>query len=56
MLLREYFSHPGRLPHELTPETILQSHDSFPYNPIIAQALYKMAYLENWRTGEKHRG
>lgn len=48
---RVEIENPGRLPHELSPETILQSHDSFPYNPIIAQALYKMTYLENWGSG-----
>jgi len=48
---RVEIENPGRLPHELSPETILQSHDSFPYNPVIAQALYKMTYLENWGSG-----
>ena len=45
---RVEIENPGRLPHELSPETMLQPHDSFPYNPVIAQALYKMTYLENW--------
>ena len=48
---RVEIENPGRLPHELSPETILLSHDSFPYNPVIAQALYKMTYLENWGSG-----
>ena len=48
---RVEIENPGRLPHELSPETMLQPHDSFPYNPVIAQALYKMTYLENWGGG-----
>ncbi len=51
---RVEIENPGRLPHELSPETMLQPHDSFPYNPVIAQALYKMTYLENWGGGVWH--
>lgn len=31
--------------------SIVRQQFSFPYNPIIAQALYKMTYLENWGSG-----
>lgn len=41
----------GRLPNELTVETIKQPHRSYPHNPIIANALYMTAYLESWGTG-----
>lgn len=41
----------GRLPNELTVETIKQPHRSYPQNPIIANALYMTAYLESWGTG-----
>ena len=42
---------PGRLPVELTPETILLPHSSYPYNPLIAQVLYQTAYLDKWGSG-----
>lgn len=41
----------GHLPNGLTPETIKQSHRSYPQNPIIANALYLTAFLESWGTG-----
>jgi len=41
----------GHLPSELTVETIKLPHRSFPQNPIIADALYMMAFLESWGTG-----
>lgn len=42
---------PGRLPFDLTPETIKQAHASYPYNPLIAEVLFKSSFLENWGSG-----
>lgn len=42
---------PGLLPPQLTPETIKQPHISYPYNPIIADVLFKTTFLENWGSG-----
>ncbi len=42
---------PGVLPPQLTTETIKHSHNSYPYNPIIADVLFKATFLENWGTG-----
>ena len=41
----------GHLPEELTIETIIQSHQSYPHNPIIADVLFKTTFLENWGSG-----
>ena len=41
----------GHLPLELNPETIKLSHRSYPRNPIIANALYMIGFLESWGTG-----
>ena len=41
----------GHLPDELTVESIKQSHQSFPQNPIIADVLFKTTFLENWGSG-----
>lgn len=43
----------GHLPNELTLETIKLPHRSYPQNPIIAEALFKTAFLESWGTGVK---
>ena len=42
---------PGRLPHGMTPENITEPHGSFPYNPIIANVLFKTTFLESWGSG-----
>lgn len=42
---------PGKLPVELTPETILLPHGSYPHNPLIAHVLYLTTYLEKWGSG-----
>lgn len=42
---------PGILPPQLTTETIKQPHLSYPYNPIIADVLFKTTFLENWGSG-----
>ncbi|MCD8207575.1 MAG: ATP-dependent DNA helicase RecG, partial [Bacteroidales bacterium] len=42
---------PGILPPQITAESIKLSHSSYPYNPIIADVLFKTTFLENWGTG-----
>lgn len=42
---RVEISNPGSLPPQLTPETIKLPHLSYPYNPIIAEMLYKTTFL-----------
>ncbi len=42
---------PGVLPPQLTTDTIKQPHISYPYNPIIADVLFKTTFLENWGSG-----
>lgn len=44
---------PGRLPNGWTTETIMQSHESRPRDPVIADVLYLSTYLESWGSGEK---
>ena len=44
---------PGILPPQITPENILQSHISYPYNPLIANVLYSTTDIENWGSGVK---
>ncbi|MGL5014812.1 MAG: Fic family protein [Bacteroidales bacterium] len=39
------------LPPQLTTESIKQPHISYPYNPIIADVLFKTTFLENWGSG-----
>ena len=48
---RVEIENPGLLPPPLTPETIKEPHISIPYNPIIANVLYKTTFLENWGSG-----
>jgi len=42
---------PGIFPPQITPENIKEPHGSFPYNPIIANVLFKTTFLENWGSG-----
>ena len=42
---------PGLLPPQLTPETIKLPHNSYPYNPVMAEVLFRTTFLENWGTG-----
>ncbi len=42
---------PGRFPLGITPDNIKQSHESHPFNPIMASVLYKSTWLENWGSG-----
>ena len=46
-------ANPGVFPRQLTPETIKDPHESYPYNLKIAEALYKSTLLENWGSGAK---
>lgn len=44
---------PGKFPNAITPESIKLPHDSFPFNPVIADVLYLSTYLESWGSGAK---
>ena len=48
---RVEIENPGRLPFDLTPDTIKQAHASYPYNPLIAEVLYRSSFLESWGSG-----
>ena len=48
---RVEIENPGRLPQGVTPENIKMSHASFPYNPLIAEVLYRSSFLESWGSG-----
>lgn len=50
---RVEIENPGRLPLALTPETIKSAHASYPYNPLIAEVLFKSSFLESWGSGVK---
>ena len=39
---------PGILVPPLTPESIKQPHISYPYNPIMADVLFRTTFLESW--------
>lgn len=42
---------PGILNPELTVESIKRPHISYPYNPVIADVLFRTTFLENWGSG-----
>lgn len=44
---------PGTFPPQITPENIEEPHESYPHNLKVAEALYRMTYLENWGSGAK---
>ena len=48
---RVEIENPGRLPFDLTPETIKSAHASYPYNPLMAEVLFKSSFLESWGSG-----
>lgn len=48
---RVEIENPGRLPFGLTPETIKSAHASYPYNPLMAEVLFKSSFLESWGSG-----
>lgn len=41
----------GHLPTEWTVENLLKNHSSRPYNPDIANALFRSGYIESWGRG-----
>lgn len=41
----------GQLPEHWTIETLLQKHSSKPFNPDIANALFRSGYIESWGRG-----
>lgn len=44
-------ANPGALHFGLTPEKLFQPHESRPWNPIIAQVLYRAGIIERWGAG-----
>ena len=40
-------------PPQITPENIKEPHESYPHNLKVAEALYRMTYLENWGSGAR---
>lgn len=48
---RVEIANPGILPPKITPENIKESHESFPYNRNMANALYRSTFLESWGSG-----
>jgi len=46
-------ANPGIFPAQISPESIKEPHESYPYNLKIAEALYKSTYLESWGSGAK---
>lgn len=44
---------PGTFPPQITSENIKEPHESYPHNLKVAEALYRMTYLENWGSGAK---
>jgi ATP-dependent DNA helicase RecG len=42
---------PGELPHSLTPELLREEHSSIPRNPLLADALFLVHYIEKAGTG-----
>ena len=41
------------LPEGWTVETLMEPHDSKPYNPDIARVFYRAGFIENWGQGIK---
>lgn len=48
---RVEIANPGIFPPQISPDTIKESHESFPYNSTIAQVLYRSTFLESWGSG-----
>ncbi|MDE5606000.1 MAG: putative DNA binding domain-containing protein, partial [Bacteroidales bacterium] len=46
-------ANPGVFPPQITPESIKEPHESYPYNLKIAEVLYKSTFLESWGSGAK---
>ncbi len=45
------FWNEGQLPENWTVKTLLEKHASRPYNPDIANALFRSGYIESWGRG-----
>ena len=41
------------LPEGWTVDTLMEPHDSIPYNPDIANVFYRAGFIENWGRGSK---
>ncbi len=48
---RVEIENPGAFPKQLSVEKIREPHLSYPYNPTIAEVLFKTTFLENWGSG-----
>lgn len=45
------FWNPGRLPEEWSTDRLWQKHPSVPYNPTIANTMFRCGDIENWGRG-----
>ena len=50
---RVEIENPGIFKDPINPESIKGVHPSIPYNPTIAEVLFRSGYLENWGSGAK---
>jgi len=50
---RFWIWNPGRLPKQLTIESLKTEHSSFPKNPLIASVFYYAGFIERWGSGTK---
>ncbi|MDE5971069.1 MAG: putative DNA binding domain-containing protein [Muribaculaceae bacterium] len=48
---RVEIANPGIFPPQIQIENIKESHESYPYNHNMAQALYRSTFLESWGSG-----
>ena len=48
---RVEIANPGVFPPQIPIENIKESHESYPYNRNMAQALYRSTFLESWGSG-----
>ena len=48
---RMYIWNSGKLPQQITKESLLQKHASLPYNPKIADTFFKAGFIEAWGRG-----
>ena len=46
-----YISNSCLLPFDWTPQMLMESHASRPFNPDIARVFYRAGYIENWGRG-----
>ena len=50
---RLWIWNPGKLPKQLTIESLKIEHSSFPKNPLIASVFYYAGFIERWGSGTK---